>query len=196
MDNRLQDLIDNIKILEKQLTLEIQKKQDEFFYNIKGKRVCFEKEVKRQHRALITHIHSYLFRAALLNILTAPVIWFCLVPALFLDLVVTVFHLVCFPVYGIPKVRRSDYIVIDRHALKYLNLIERLNCIYCGYFNGLIAYVQEMAARSEQYWCPIKHARKISSIHSRYRLFTEYGDAAGYRRDLHRIRNDFSDLKQ
>jgi hypothetical protein len=52
-----------------------------------------------------------------------------------------------------PKVRRSDYIILDRQKLRYLNSIERLNCAYCGYANGAIAYVQEIAGRTEQHWC-------------------------------------------
>lgn len=108
----------------------------------------------------MTKLHTYLLEAPLLNILTTPIIWSCLLPAAILDLVVSIYHGVCFPVNGIPKVKRSDYIIIDRHALPYLNLIEKINCEYCGYFNGLIAYVQEIAARTEQYWCPIRHARK------------------------------------
>ncbi|MEE2986272.1 MAG: hypothetical protein VX667_00585 [Nitrospinota bacterium] len=50
--------------------------------------------------------------------MTAPVIWSYLVPALLMDLVVSFFQSVCFPVYGIPKVRRSDYMVLDQ---KYLS---------------------------------------------------------------------------
>jgi hypothetical protein len=85
--------------------------------------------------------------------------------------------------------------VIDRYALNYLNAMEKLNCVYCGYVNGLIAYVQEIAARTEQYWCPIKHARKIGSIHSRYNKFFEYGDGNEYRKKIETIRRDFEDLK-
>jgi len=57
-------------------------------------------------------------------------------------------------------------------------------CVYCGYANGLIAYVREIAARTEQYWCPIKHARPIPAPHARYRVFFEYGDARAYRQEL------------
>jgi hypothetical protein len=170
------DIIEQIKNLEKILSLEIQKKEEEFFYEIHGKKVRFEEATKRYHKTLVSGIHTYLLNASLLNILTAPVIWFCLVPSVFLDIIVTIYQVICFPVYKIPKVRRDDYIVIDRYALNYLNAMEKLNCVYCGYVNGLIAYVQEIAARTEQYWCPIKHARKICSIHSRYNKFFEYGD--------------------
>jgi hypothetical protein len=91
---------------------------------------------------------------------------------------------VCFRVYAIPRVRRSDYISLDRRHLNYLNWIESLNCLYCSYANGVIAYVREIGSRTEQYWCPIKHALRISDPHRRYYEFLEYGDAQGYRARL------------
>ena len=112
-----------------------------------------------------------------------------------MDLVVSLYHAVCFRVYKIPRVRREDYIVIDRHSLRYLNPIEKINCVYCGYFTGLITCVQEVAARTEQYWCPIKHARRVANIHSRYSKFIDYGDAQGYKKYLEQIRKEFDDLQ-
>ena len=196
MDTRITDLIEAIKKLEKELLQEIEKKETEFYYKVIGKKVRFEKEIRRQHRRLVQTLFRYLADASLFNLLTAPLIWFMLIPALFLDLSVSVFQAVCFRVYGIPRVKRHRYIVIDRQALAYLNLIEKLNCVYCGYFNGLIAYVQEVAARTEQYWCPIKHARRLAAMHSRYGNFLEYGDAEGYRRHLEEVRRAFADLEK
>ena len=95
----------------------------------------------------------------------------------------------CFTAWGIKPVRRADYIVLDRGNLAYLNAIEKLNCVYCGYANGLIAYVQEIAGRTEQYWCPIKHAMRTRSTHRRYRQFLEYGDAGGFRARLEEFRD-------
>ncbi len=155
----------------------------------------FDREVKRRHKELVQKVPRYLREASFRNLLTVPLIWVCLIPALLLDLVVTIYQALCFPVYGIPKARRGDYIVIDRHSLSYLNMIEKINCIYCGYFNGLIAYIREIAARTEQYWCPIKHARRLGSFHSRYDHFLEYGDAEGFRREMEKTRRDFSDLR-
>jgi len=195
MDNRLQELIDRIKKLENELAEELQKKEEEFYYKIRGHKVFFEEEAKRRHRRLAKSIRRYLAESPLLHLFTAPVIWSCVLPALFMDLCATLYQTICFPVYRIPKVRRGEYIIIDRHALRYLNPIEKLNCVYCGYFNGVITYVQEIAARTEQYWCPIKHARRIARIHSRYHKFLEYGDAESYRRNLEKIRRDFKDLR-
>ena len=192
--NKLEDLIEKIKQLEKELREEFQRKQEEFYYKVKGKRVYFEEETKKLHKTLATNFYTYIFKASFLNILTVPVIWFCIIPALFLDLVVSIFQFICFKVYKIPDVKRSDYIVIDRQSLRYLNPIEKINCVYCGYFTGLISYVQEIAARTEQYWCPIKHARKSGSIHSRYYKFMDYGDHHDYQKRLAELRKDFSDV--
>jgi len=195
--NRMEDIIQQIKILEKELLAEIQKKEDKFYYKIRGKKIVFEEEAKEYQKQFFVKVSAYFDRLPLLNILTIPFIWVCLFPAVFMDITVTLYQVICFSLYKIPKVKRNDYIVIDRHVLAYLNIIEKINCMYCGYFNGLIAYVQEqeVAARTEQYWCPIKHARKVSVMHSRYHKFMEYGDGKGYQEQLELLRGDFADLE-
>lgn len=195
MNNRLQELLAKMKQLEEELLVELQKKEQEYFYEIHNKKVRFQREVKKKNRRLVKAIHRYIGEASLLTILTVPVIWSCLLPALLLDLFVSVYQLICFPVYSIPKVKRSDYFIIDRQYLSYLNLIEKVNCCYCGYFTGLIGYIQEIVARTEQYWCPIKHAHRIGSRHSRYDNFLDYGDAEGFREKSSAIRRAFEDLK-
>jgi len=74
-----------------------------------------------------------------------------------------------------------------------LNALEKANCLFCSYANGLLAYVSEIAARTEQYWCPIKHARVTAPVHHRYHLFFDYGDAAGYRSGLAGLRQQLRD---
>jgi hypothetical protein len=123
-----------------------------------------------------------------LVLLTAPMIYLGWLPFIVLDLFVTLCQAVCFPVWRIPKVKRSDYLFFDRADLPCLNAIERFNCFYCSYANGIAAYAREVAARTEQYWCPIKHARRIVAAHDRYPLFFEHGDAEAYRQGLERLR--------
>lgn len=194
MKSRVEELIREIKRLEGELTDEVQRMQQIFSYQVRGGRVYFEEAVARYHRTLSQAVRTYIFEASLLNLLTAPMIWACLLPVLFLDAMATLFQTVCFPIYRIPRVKRNEYFIIDRNALAYLNIIERLNCAYCGYVNGLIGYVQEIAGRTEQYWCPIKHARRLSVMHKRYDRFFEYGDAAAYSERFEEVRRDFSDL--
>lgn len=192
--SKLQDIVEEITKLEKELLLEIQRKEARFLYRIKGKKVYFEEETKKLHRTVATKISIYLRSTSFFVLITAPVIWSCIVPALILDAAASIYQFLCFPVYHIPKVKRSDYVIIDRQSLNYLNLIEKLNCCYCGYFNGLLAYIQEIAARTEQYWCPIKHAGKMRAVHNRYYKFLDYGDHHAYRERIDMLRNDFSDL--
>lgn len=192
--NKINEIFKEIKRLEKELLIEIQKNEEEFFYKKKGKKVFFEEETMKYQKTFLVDISTYISKASLLNIVTVPIIWSCLIPAILLDAVVTVYQFICFRVYKIPKVHRSEYIVIDHHSLSYLNWIEKVNCVYCGYFNGLIAYIQEIGARTEQYWCPIKHARKLNTVHSRYHKFLEYGDCQDYQNRLEALRRDYDDL--
>jgi len=71
-------------------------------------------------------------------------------------------------------------------------VIERFNCFYCSYANGVIAQAREVAARTEQYWCPIKHARRMLGSHDRYPRFLEFGDAESYRQGIERLRHDYA----
>ena len=196
MNDRLEMLLEKFRTLERELAMEFQKKQEEFFYEIHKKKVRFQRGIKLEHRLMMKGVLQYLRESRPLVILTLPVIWSCAIPALFLDLVITIYQAICFPIYGIPKVCRGDYIVLDRHNLSYLNVIEKMNCVYCGYFNGLVAYAREMAARTEQHWCPIKHARRVGDIHSRYKYFFDYGDGKKYCQEIETARRDFEDIKK
>lgn len=165
------------------------------FYELRNGKVWFSDEIKKQHRRLKTSIADYILHSRILAVLTAPFIYGCIIPFALLDLFVSAYQAVCFPVYGIPKARRHDYMAIDRNKLRYLNFFEGLNCLYCSYANGLLAYVVEVAGRTEQHWCPIRHARRIQHAHDRYSHFIPYGDAAAYREKLDKVRDDFKDLK-
>jgi hypothetical protein len=144
--------------------------------------------LRRHHRKYRVRLLRYLLSGDWLTVATAPVIYSMIVPFALLDAWVTLHQAVCFRAWGIARVRRRDFIAIDRHKLAYLNGLEKLNCLYCGYANGLLGYVREVAARTEQYWCPIRHARRVRDAHDRYQHFPTYGDAAGYRRGLPSLR--------
>lgn len=140
------------------------------------------------HRAFRTGLWRYVIDGNLATLLTAPLIYSVLVPFVLLDIWVTIYQAVCFRAWNIKRVRRRDYIAIDRHHLAYLNAIEKGNCVYCSYATGLVAYVREVAARTEQYWCPIRHARRVRGAHDRYDSFVPYGDARAYRHHLAGLR--------
>lgn len=196
MSESLDDLLERLQKLEQDILRELHRKEQEFFYEVRLGKVRFSEEARARHRRLAKRFTSYIRDSRLLILLTTPVIWSCVLPIACLDLAMTLYQLICFPIYGIPKVKRSDYIKLDRRHLAYLNWAEKFNCEYCGYANGVLACASEIAARTEQYWCPIKHALRVKSMHSRYRFFFDYGDAEHYRRQIEQVRRSFEDLEQ
>lgn len=190
MTRNVSDLLGRIKALEEEMEQEFSKRREEFHFVIEKKRIRFAEEMIAAHKRLKRGVIRYLLDAHPLNILTAPVIYAGLIPFLFLDLFITCYQAVCFPIYAIPKVRRADYLIFDREELPYLNGIEKFNCFYCSYANGLASYVREIGARTEQYWCPIKHARRIRDAHEHYHRFFEFGDAESFAQGLERLRKE------
>jgi hypothetical protein len=184
----VEHIVERIHEAEADLAREVGAQRRRWHYRIRRGRVRFDRDVRKAHRQFKQSIPSFIREGSLFNLLTAPCVYSLLLPFALLDLWVTLYQWVCFPIYGIPRVRRRAYFVIDRHRLAYLNGIEKINCTFCSYANGFIAYVGEVAARTEQYWCPIKHARAIRSPHARYPVFFDYGDARAYRHQLVHLR--------
>ena len=186
--DEITQLAASIRMLERQLETALAKRRIELNYKVRDGAVHFEQAIIERHRLLKARLLKYIFGARPAMILSAPAIYALIIPFLMLDVFVMVYQIVCFPVYGIPRVRRSDYLAFDRGQLAFLNAIEKLNCAYCSYANGVIAYVREVASRTEEYWCPIKHARRVLGVHARYGSFVDYGDGDAYRHDLERLR--------
>ena len=189
------ELAQRIKTLRTDLESALQEQERKIQVGWARGKVRFEKSVLAEHRKLKSSLLRYVLGSSVLTILTAPIIYMGIIPFLLVDLFLIVYQGICFPVYGIPKVRRADHFVFDRGQLRYLNLVERINCVYCSYGNGLLAYAREISARTEQHWCPIKHAHRMQARHSRYEHFLAYGDAGEYREKIDAVRNDFVDLR-
>ena len=186
MSDQIKNIIDRMNALHEELEQAFEDRKTDFGFTLEKQKVRFlAGEIaaqKKFKRLLIT----YVFSGRLLVFLTSPIIYSLIIPLALLDLFVTVYQLICFPVYKMEKVKRKEYVVLDRHKLGYLNILEKINCAYCGYGNGVLAYSSEVAARTESYWCPIKHARKVVTFHRWYSDFSDYGDAENYLADLKR----------
>lgn len=185
MNERIRLLIRRLNEAEEELRTALHEQETRIDFRIIGKRIQFRDEVMRRHRELRTGLLRWLGQSQLRNVISAPFIYAVLVPLLVFDAGVTSYQAICFPLYRIAKVRRSQ-------QLGYLNFLERLHCTYCAYANGLIAYAREIAARTEQYWCPIKHARKVLGTHARYARFLDYGDAQDFRAQVARLRAELA----
>lgn len=181
----LEDIQDRLRAarqeLEQELDRQLEERRAEFRYRLQRGKVRFDREVQALQKTYRIGLWRYVTGARIATVLTAPVIYSLIFPLALLDLSVTLYQHICFRVYGIELVRRADHVVLDRHMLAYLNLIEKINCVYCGYANGVIAYVREIAGRTEAHWCPIKHARRTLDPHGSFDSFMEFGDAEAYR---------------
>jgi hypothetical protein len=196
MNEKVEQILEKISSLEKKLQDELEEQDNFFDFSFEGKKVCFNKKLLKEQKEHFEDIFTYLKNSPFLYILTAPVIYGLIIPAIILDITVSLYQAINFRVYKISLVKRSDYIVFDRNYLAYLNILEKINCFYCSYFNGLMGYVSEVAARTEQFWCPIKHAKKIAYRHSRYRKFLSYGDAKAFREELNTLRAELENIKE
>jgi hypothetical protein len=195
VNERISHLVAQMAALEDELRTALHAQESRMFFQIKGKRVEFERSVKTAHRKLKKNVFRWLVTNRPQNLITGPIIYGMALPMLLMDLLVSLYQWVCFPIYGIAKVRRADYIVFDRHHLGFLNFIEKFHCTYCEYGNGLMAYMVEILACTEEYFCPIKHAHKVLGTHARYKHFLDYGDAADYEKKLEAYRVALGKLK-
>ncbi len=167
----------DIKDAEAKLHAAILAKADALHYTIEDRRIRFDEAVKRYHKTLREGRWAYIVRAGLLPVLGAPFIYAMIVPLVLLDVALVIYQAATSFFYGIRKERRGDYITIDRQYLAYLNTFQKFNCVYCGYANGLLAWGRAIAGRTEEHFCPIKHARRTQGQHEGYWDFADYGDA-------------------
>jgi hypothetical protein len=123
----------------------------------------------RKHKRKLNHLASM------------PFIYGLIPSLLLLHVFLEIYHQVSFRLYHLPLVNRSSYIRIDRHKLSYLTPIQKLNCLYCSYANGLLRYAAQIAAETEKYWCGIKHKPSPEYIEPEHHAeFTEYANKKQY----------------
>ncbi len=177
-------LLEDMRGIQEQLEQLFEETREKFRYSLEDGRVRVSYEVRQLQRRYRVSSFRYLLDADWRSVVTAPVIYSMIVPLLIIDISFTLYQHICFRAYGVPRVSRRDYLVNDRHLLVYLNTIEKINCTYCGYGNGVLAYTREIVSRTEQYWCPIRHAHRVIDSHRRYPRFFAFGDAQSYQQGL------------
>jgi len=190
MNDKIRELIEEIDEMKLKLAEEIDKQESHISYEIKNGYVTFEKEVLVKQRENMKNLLSWLMEVPLLHLLTAPLIYAMVIPAIIFDVLLFVYQQIAFRIFKFEFIKRSDYMHFDHQYLGYLNLIEKLNCLYCSYFNGLMLYASAIAGRTELYFCPIKHAKKVVSQHNFYEEFLSYGDEEEYQKKLKELREN------
>ncbi|HBI33784.1 MAG TPA: hypothetical protein DEA43_03160 [Candidatus Moranbacteria bacterium] len=182
MDSKIKNILERMDSLNESLRKEYARLSKKYGFLIKQKRIVFSARIRKRNRKFRIPAWKYVIPKSILHLLAMPFIYMMIVPAVILDVFITVYHWAVFPLCGIPKVKRNEYIIYDRRFLDYLNVIQKVHCLYCSYVNGLFAYCLEISARTERYWCPIKAAQKPNGYHNWYKDFADYGSPEEWNR--------------
>ncbi|MBI5751974.1 MAG: hypothetical protein HZA59_07505 [Hydrogenophilales bacterium] len=193
MNDRIRQILNQITSLEDELKSVLHEQESRMRYQIKDKRIEFERSIEAAHQQLKVGLVQWFLHVRPINYLTAPIIYGLIVPLMFVDVCVTLYQAMCFPIYGILKAKRANYIVMDHRHLAYLNIFEKAHCMYCAYASGVLALAVEVTSRTEQYFCPIKHARKILGSTSRYAHYLGYGEAEDFHNKLEQFRDELAE---
>lgn len=130
------------------------------------------------------------------HIVSTPFIWVPIIFIAILDIFIEIYHRTCYPLYGLKYRKRSEYIKIDRHKLSYLNPIEKIGCMYCGYANGFFHYASAIAGDAEKYWCGIKHSQsKKFREPAHHKDFLSYGDEDAFQEKFGKKKDKMVEVK-
>jgi hypothetical protein len=101
--------------------------------------------------------------------LAAWLLYLALPAVIFIDIILILGNHIIFPLVGIPKINRSDYIKpFSRSKLMNVSIWYKLGCIYCSYTNGVAYYFQVIAMKIEFLYCPWKQKDKTKISHHRF----------------------------
>lgn len=196
MKSTISRILQEIENKRKELAEEYERIKKKYNFEYIKWKITFSKEQKlenkKKKRSFWQTTKSTTFR----EYLSIPFIYSMMIPAVILDLFLFMYQQTAMRLYRIPLVKRSDYITLERKHLDYLNWVEKLNCIYCSYVNWLFAYAVEIAWKTEKYWCPIKHAKKMTSSHNWEKYFADYGDADWFKEVFRKNQEFYQDEKE
>lgn len=180
MESKIKEILEKIESLNEALKKEHQRISEKYGFSLEKRKVIFLEKIRSRNKRFRMPAWKYVMPRSMRHLLSIPFIYMMIIPAVTLDIFISIYQMVAFPLYGIPKVKRREYIIYDRRFLDYLNVVQKIHCIYCTYVNGLFGYAVEIGARTERYWCPIKAASKPKHYHDWYKDFADYGDPEGW----------------
>jgi len=189
-----------------QILWEIQQKKQELWkeyenlrkkydFSILREKIKFSDSAKKYQKSFKLPLFRYLRSPKIRHVLSMPFIYGMIIPAFILDVSLFIYQHTALRLYWIPLVIRSEYIVFDRKHLSYLNIIQKINCLYCSYVNGLFLYSVEIAGRTEKYWCPIKAARNKKWSHNWEEHFADFWDPEWFKKAFNSNKEFFNKKK-
>jgi hypothetical protein len=189
MNDKIREIVEEIEDMKLKLAEEIAEQEDHIKYEIHTGYVKFENEVLSRQKKNMKNLLLWFREVPFLHIIAAPIIYIMIIPSVIIDITLFIYQQIIFRVFKFKFIKRSDYIIFDHQYLGYLNPVEKINCLYCSYVNGLMQYASAIAGRTELYFCPIKHAKKVIHKHDYYDRFLSYGEGEDYQERLKELRD-------
>lgn len=174
--DRISEIIQEIRNKKDELYSEYEKLRKKYDFSLRNWKIIFSRKAKNNQIEHKIPLNKYVVPKSIRHFVSMPFIYGMIIPWIFLDITLYIYQQTAFRLYKIPLVNRGDYIVFDRRHLSYLNLIQKINCLYCSYMNWLFSYAVEVWGRTEKYWCPIKAARRKKGGHDWEEFFADFWD--------------------
>lgn len=175
-NQRIAKILETIEKLKKDLRKEYLGLQEKYDFFVQKRKIVFSLGAKNKQRAQKMNVWIYALTPDIKHLISMPFIYWMIFPAIILDIFLYFYQWAALLFYWIPRAERKDYFIYDRRFLVYLNIIQKFNCLYCSYVNWLFAFAVEVGSRTEQYWCPIKHAVNSDSEHKYFKYYSDYWD--------------------
>ena len=181
-DSRIKRIIEKIDSLNESLRVEYARLSGKYGFSVRKRTVVFIERFNERNKTFRIPAWKYVVPKNIRHVMSIPFIYMMIVPSVLLDLFISLYNITALPLYHIPKVKRKEHFIYDRQFLSYLNVIQKVNCVYCSYVNGLFSFSSEIAARTERYWCPVKAAHRPKTYHYWYKDFADYGNPEEWHR--------------
>ncbi len=133
-----------------------------FYYGTKSQKYHYfmtKKITHLQANPVVIPRQDYYYRNTplVMGAIMLTISWFLALPLVLLDLYTMFYHWSYFGYFDFPKVKRADFVRFDRLNLSKLTVFQKINCLYCEYANGVIAYIKTVINCTEIYSCAIKY---------------------------------------
>ncbi len=144
MGNTIREILLKMESLNADLKEEYARLSQKYGFSFQKKRIIFLEEFRKRNKSFRFPAWKYAIPTNIRHFFSIPFIYGMIIPTVILDIFLIIYQAAAFRLYRIPLVKRSEYVVFDRRFLDYLNFVQKVNCLYCSYVNGVFAFAVEV----------------------------------------------------
>lgn len=108
-----------------------------------------------------------------LKLLAYTAIYSMIFVIVFIDISVWLYQEIYFRINRIPKLKRGKFVSFERGRLVGLTMLQKINCTYCQYANGVILWAKGVANQTEIYSCAIKYKHDLPGLEYQAKFYEQ-----------------------